>query len=85
MENSWQEFLKALHSDNETEYGDFKREIDAQLHDLVSSSPPLTEQQARALVKIRDDYVWTDHTDNEIENIKRDISKRILEISQFSV
>lgn len=83
MENSWQEFIKALSMDDETEYGDFKREVDFQLHRLVESLPPVSEEQARALVKIREDYLWTDHPDDEIESIKQKLSQRIREIARM--
>jgi hypothetical protein len=83
MENPWQELIKSISTDDQTEYGDFKREMDSQLRRLVETSPPMTEQQARALVKIRQEYLWSDHPDEDIENIKRDLHQKITEISQL--
>lgn len=84
MENPWQEFIKSISTDDQTEYGDFKREMDFQLQRLVETSPPMSEQQVRAIVKIRQDYLWTDHPDDDIETIKNDLRKKIIEISQLS-
>ncbi|MGZ3742973.1 MAG: hypothetical protein ACXWRE_16490 [Pseudobdellovibrionaceae bacterium] len=84
METSLQDFIASLHQDDETEYGDFKRELDSQIRRWVENSPPMTEQQVRAILKLREDYLWTDHPDEEIEGIKREVEKRISEIMQMS-
>lgn len=81
MEDSWQLFIDDLIDDNYTEYGDFKREMDSQLRRLVETSPPMTEAQARELVRIRQDYLWTDHPDEDIDIIKRDIKTRVEKIA----
>lgn len=81
MEDTWQEFIENIHEDNYTEYGDFKREMDAQLRHLVEVSGPLTEPQVHEIVQIRQDYLWTDHPDEEIDNIKNDIIERIKKVS----
>ncbi len=81
MKNTWQEFIKSISEDDQTEYGDFKREMDSQLRRLVETSSPMNEQQIQAILKIRQDYLWTDHPDDDIENIKRNlllISKQML-------
>lgn len=83
MENPWQELIKSISTDDQTEYGDFKREMDSQLRRLVETSPPITEQQARALIEIRQEYLWSDHPDEDIENIKRTLRQKIIEISQL--
>jgi len=80
MENPWNEFVKSLDEFKDTEYGDFKREMDAHLRRLVETSPTINEMQAREIVKIRKEYLWTDHEDEEIESIKRKLRKKILEI-----
>lgn len=84
MQSSWLEFLHSIDEFKDTEYGDFKREIDAHLRRLVETTPSLTEQQARAIHKLRDEYLWHDHEDEEIESMKRKIRKKILEISEPS-
>ena len=81
MEDTWQEFLENLRGDKYTEYGDFKREMDSQLRHLVETSGPMTESQAREIVQIREDYLWTDHPDDDIDSIKQDIISRIEKIS----
>lgn len=81
MEDSWQLFIDDLIEDNYTEYGDFKREMDSQLRRLVETAPPMSEQQARAIVQLRQDYLWTDHPDEDIDVIKRDIKSRVEKIA----
>lgn len=83
MQNPWNEFILSLDEFKDTEYGDFKREMDAHLRRLVETSPTLNESQAREIVKIRREYLWQDHEDEEIESIKRKLRKKILEISSL--
>lgn len=80
MEDSWLIFIHDLQADNYTEYGDFKREMDSQLRRLVETSPPMDDQQALEIARLREEYLWMDHPDEEIENIKRDIQSRIEKI-----
>lgn len=81
MKTPWELFLDQLQADTATEYGDFKREMDHQLRLLVDNSPPMSEFQQRTLAKIREDFLWTDHPDEEIEDIKREIRHRIERIT----
>lgn len=83
MEDSWQLFIDDLIEDNYTEYGDFKREMDSQLRRLVETAPPMTDKQAREIVRIRQDYLWTDHPDEDIDVIKRDIKDRVEKIAHL--
>lgn len=78
MTNPWQIFLQSLGEDDQTEYGDFKREMDAQLRHLVETSPPMSQAQQHTIVKIREDFLWTDHPDEDIDLIKQEIQRRIL-------
>lgn len=83
MENPWTEFIHSLDEFKDTEYGDFKREMDAHLRRLVETTPSINEQQAREIVRIRQEYLWQDHEDEEIESIKRKLRKKIIEISSL--
>ncbi len=83
MEDSWEIFIDNLIEDNEMEYGDFKRQMDSQLHRLVETSPPISDEQAHELYRIRQDYLWTDHPDEDIDIIKRDIKNRVERIAQL--
>ncbi|WP_413287755.1 hypothetical protein [Bdellovibrio sp. HCB337] len=82
MENPWQEFIKSLDEFSFTEYGDFKREVDYHMRRLVdTASPHVNTNQAHEIVKLRNEYLWHDHEDDEIEPMKRHLRKRIEEIS----
>lgn len=83
MEDSWEIFIDDLIEDNYTEYGDFKREMDHQLRRLVETSPPFTEEQAHEIYRLRQDYLWTDHPDEDIDVIKRDIKDRVERIAHL--
>lgn len=78
---SYDAFIQNLKSDDQTEYGDFKREMDSQLRVLVETSPPMNEHQAQEIVQIRQDYLWEDHPDEDIDSIKRDIITRVTRIA----
>lgn len=79
----WQEFIEKIDKNHELEYGDFKREVDAHLRRLIESAPPLNDEQVREIVQIRLDYLWSDHGDEEIERIKKDLRQRIQRISEL--
>lgn len=81
MDTPWQEFIKSLDEFSFTEYGDFKREVDYHLRRLVETAPPMNQNQAHEIARLRDEYLWHDHEDTEIEDIKRHLRKRIHEIS----
>jgi hypothetical protein len=83
VEDSWQIFIDDLIEDNYTEYGDFKREMDSQLRRLVETSPPFSEEQAHEIARLRLDYLWQDHPDEDIEPIKRDIKARVEKIAHL--
>jgi len=81
MPNPWTEFVQSIDEFKDTEYGDFKREMDAHLRRLVETCPTLNELQAREIARLRDEYLWHDHPDEDIESIKRRLRRKIEEIS----
>lgn len=81
MNEHWQEFLRTLNDLSLSEYGDFKREVDHHLRRMIETSPPMTHNQAHEIAKLRDEYLWHDHEDSEIEPMKRHLLKRMEEIA----
>jgi hypothetical protein len=82
MDNTWQDFLKYLEEPNDTEYGDFKRRTDAHLRRMIETGPPLSQEQAREISKLRDEILWEDHANYEIDYLKKHLREKISEISQ---
>ena len=62
------DFIEFLDEDITSDYGDFKREIDYQLHLLESSLRPLTPEQLWHLWKMREQLLWS--YDFNIEEMK---------------
>jgi hypothetical protein len=78
-----EEFLAYLDEPSDLEYGDFKRRTDMHLRRLVEKSPPFNSEQARALSQLRDDLIWQDHPDEEIENFKESIRQKVLALTAY--
>jgi hypothetical protein len=76
-----QEFISYLNEPSDLEYGDFKRRTDLHLRRLVETTPHLTADQARAFIQLRDELIWHDHPDEEIESFKEHIRRKVLEIT----
>ena len=75
-----QNFLSYLNEPSDLEYGDFKRRTDAHLRHLVEWQWNIAPEQAKALIKIREDLLWTDHPDDQIEPMKENIRRKVQEI-----
>ncbi|MBC7369998.1 MAG: hypothetical protein H7326_00430 [Bdellovibrionaceae bacterium] len=75
-----QDFLNYLKEPSDLEYGDFKRRTDAHLRHLVEWQWNIDAHQAKALTKIREDLIWTDHGDDQIESMKKKLGQEVLSI-----
>jgi len=75
------EFLQYLNEPSDLEYGDFKRRTDSHLLRLLQSSGPYTEEQMKALAQLREELIWQDHPDEEIDSIREKIRGQILAIT----
>ena len=80
MASPWQEFIDYLNEPPDLEYGDFKRRTDLHLRNLVAETP-INSEQAKEIAKLRDDLIWHDHPDEEIDNIREHLRQKILKIA----
>ena len=63
------QFLHDLTFNLDTDYGDFKRESDLHLRDLIKRLSPLNEEQVWHLLRLREQLLWT--YDFDIDEMKK--------------
>jgi hypothetical protein len=49
---------------------------------MIETGPPLSQEQAKEISKLRDEILWEDHSNHEIDYLKRHLKEKISEISQ---
>lgn len=81
----WADFLEYVSHEDDTEYGDFKREVDAHLRHTVEQSAPLSISQQQKIVDTRNFFLWIDHENDEIESVKRRICSELRDLASPSV
>lgn len=59
MHPSIHEFIDFLDKEDDTDFGDFKREVDLHLVHLIESLRPLTSEQVWQLRKMREQLLWS--------------------------
>ncbi|MEK2687726.1 hypothetical protein [Bdellovibrio sp. GT3] len=52
------EFLDFLETENDLDYGDFKRAVDLRLNRLMESLRPLSREQMFRMAKLREELLW---------------------------
>lgn len=82
MNQVWNQFLDFLKQENDTEYGDFKREVDAHLRHAVEQGGPLTPAQQQKLVELRGMYLWQDHENDEIDWLRAQLASEFEDFAQ---
>lgn len=65
MNPSINEFLEFLDKEDDTDYGDFKREVDLHLMQLAESMRPLSNEQVLQLRRMREYLLWSYKDDIE--------------------
>ncbi|WII71435.1 hypothetical protein QJS83_13275 [Bdellovibrio sp. 22V] len=76
------EFLIFLDHEDDTDYGDFKREVDAHLRYMIESLRPLTPEQIWQLRKIREQLLWS-YKDN-IEEMRSLLKEEVSHLENFT-
>ncbi len=66
MSPTIQDFLEFLKTENDPDYGDFKREVDLHLVRLAESLAPLTKEQEWRFSKMREQLLWSYQDDIEV-------------------
>lgn len=59
MHPSIHEFIDFLDKEGDTDFGDFKREVDLHLVQMIESLRPLTSEQIWQLQKMREQLLWS--------------------------
>lgn len=59
MHPSIHEFIDFLDKEDDTDFGDFKREVDLHLVQMIESLRPLTAEQIWQLRKMREQLLWS--------------------------
>ncbi|QDK37176.1 hypothetical protein [Bdellovibrio sp. NC01] len=75
MNENIQEFLNFLEHEDDTDYGDFKREVDLHLLRLSESLRPLSSEQLWRLRKLREELLWMYHDD--VEDMRSHLKEEI--------
>lgn len=72
-----QEFLNFLNSEDDQDYGDFKREVDLHLLRLAESMRPMSNEQFWRLRKLREELLWmyNDDVEEMRSHIKEEINR----------
>ncbi|MEN0057411.1 MAG: hypothetical protein AAGB31_01145 [Bdellovibrio sp.] len=65
MNPSIHEFLNFLENEDDTDYGDFKREVDLHLMRLAESMRPLIAEQVWQFRRMREQLLWSYKDDIE--------------------
>lgn len=65
MNPSVQEFINFLDREDDTDYGDFKREVDLHLMQMADSLRPLTQEQVLQIRRMREQLLWSYKSDIE--------------------
>ncbi|WP_374079087.1 hypothetical protein [Bdellovibrio bacteriovorus] len=76
------EFLDFLDKEDDTDYGDFKREVDLHLRRLIESLRPLTPEQIWQFRKMREQLLWSYKFD--IEEMRSIIKDEVQHLEDFS-
>lgn len=70
MNPAIQEFLDFLDKEDDSDYGDFKREVDLHLRRMIESMRPLTQEQVWQLRKMREQLLWSYKEDKDLEDMR---------------
>lgn len=76
------EFVDFLGKEDDTDYGDFKREIDLHLRRMIESLRPLTPEQIWQLRKMREQLLWSYKDD--IEEVRSLLKEEAEHLENFS-
>ena len=82
MNPSIDQFVEFLTKENDTDYGDFKRQVDLKLHHLGDALRPLSVEQVWQLRKMREQLLWTYKDD--IEEMRQLLKTEAQHLEDFS-
>lgn len=74
MNPAIQEFLDFLEHEDDTDAGDFRREVDLHFHYMVDALKPLSAEQIWKLRKMREELLWSykDNIEEMRENLRNE-------------
>ncbi len=81
MNPSVQEFINFLDREDDTDYGDFKREVDLHLMQMADSLRPLTQEQVLQIRRMREQLLWSYKSD--IEDMRSLLRNAALHLEDF--
>lgn len=81
MNPSVQEFISFLDREDDTDYGDFKREVDLHLMQMADSLRPLTQEQVLQIRRMREQLLWSYKFD--IEEMRSLLRNEALHLEDF--
>lgn len=84
MNPAIQEFLDFLDKEDDTDYGDFKREVDLHLRRMIESMRPLTQEQVWQLRKMREQLLWSYKEDKDLEDMRAILKGEVQHLEDFS-
>ncbi|GEM_PF-1142516 len=82
MNPAIEEFLIFLDQEDDTDYGDFKREVDLHLKRLIENLRPMTQEQVLQLKKMREQLLWTYQDD--IEEMRSLLKDEVRHLEDFA-
>lgn len=82
MNPNVKEFLDFLETENDTDYGDFKREADLHLLRMVEAFRTLTPEQTWQIRKLREQLLWTYQEENGVDAMKKTLREGVLHLEQ---
>lgn len=82
MNTAIEEFLEFLNKEEDTDYGDFKREVDLHLKQLIENMRPLTSEQRWQFQKIREQLLWS--YKSNVEEMKSLLKEEIRHLEAFN-
>jgi hypothetical protein len=80
MNQNVQEFLDFLETENDEDYGDFKREADLHLMRMVEAFRVLTPEQTWQIRKLREQLLWTYQESNGVDAMKKTLREGVLHL-----
>lgn len=82
MNPNVKEFLDFLETENDTDYGDFKREADLHLLRMVEAFRSLTPEQVWQIRKLREQLLWTYQEEKGVDAMKQTLREGVLHLEQ---
>lgn len=81
MNPTIQQFLDFLEKEDDPDYGDFKREVDLHLMQMLESLRPISSEQALQIQRMREQLLWSYKFN--IEEMRKLLSEEARHLENF--